>query len=152
VLDACELLGDDPSLRLEVFCGPFMDPQEYARLAARSAPGRRIRRYTKRFLDYLSAADLSVSLAGYNTCMNLLVTKVPALVFPYARQQEQPLRADKIKKFLPMKVLKEADMQPARLSRHLAQMLQHSGTTGEVPLNLDGAANAARFLIQLTSS
>ena len=146
VLDACELFGDQPSLRLEVFCGPFMDLQEYERLAARSAPGRRIRRYTKRFLDYLSAADLSVSLAGYNTCMNLLVTKVPALVFPYTRQQEQPLRVDKIKNFLPMKVLKEADMQPARLSRHLAQMLQQCRVAGEVPISLDGAANAARFL------
>ena len=146
VLDACELFGDQPSLRLEVFCGPFMDLQEYERLAARSAPGRRIRRYTKRFLDYLSAADLSVSLAGYNTCMNLLVTKVPALVFPYTRQQEQPLRVDKIKNFLPMKVLNEADMQPARLSRHLAQMLQQCRVAGEVPISLDGAANAARFL------
>jgi len=83
LLDACDLLDDHLSYRLEVFCGPFMDQKEYERLCARSVPGRRIRRYTKRFLDYLSAADLSVSLAGYNTCMNLLVTKVPALVVPY---------------------------------------------------------------------
>ena len=152
VLDACELLGDHLAFRLEVFCGPFMDPEEYEKLAARSAPGRRIRRYTKRFLDYLSAADLSVSLAGYNTCMNLLVTKVPALVFPYARQQEQPIRADKIKKYLPMKVLKEADREPARLSRHIAQMLQQSRPSSAVPIDVDGAANAARFLDQLMSS
>ena len=152
VLDACELLRDRLSLRLEVFCGPFMEQEEYERLAARSAPDRRIRRYTKRFVNYLSAADLSVSLAGYNTCMNLLVTKVPALVFPYARQQEQPMRADKIKKYLPMKVLKEADMQPARLSRHIAQMLQQTRPSGAVPIDVDGAAKAARFLDQLMSS
>jgi len=152
VLDACELLDDHLAFRLEVFCGPFMDPEEYEKLAARSVPGRRIRRYTKRFLDYLSAADLSVSLAGYNTCMNLLVTKVPALVFPYARQQEQPMRADKIKKYLPMKVLKEADMEPASLSRHIAQMLQQTRPSGAVPIDLDGAANAARFLDQMKSS
>jgi predicted glycosyltransferase len=152
VLDACELLGDHLAFRLEVFCGPFMAPEEYEKLAARSVPGRRIRRYTKRFLDYLSAADLSVSLAGYNTCMNLLVTKVPALVFPYARQQEQPIRADKIKKYLPMKVLKEADREPARLSRHIAQMLQQSRPSSAVPIDVDGAANAARFLDQLMSS
>ena len=152
VLDACELLGDHLPFRLEVFCGPFMDPEEYEKLAVRSAPGKRIRRYTKRFLDYLSAADLSVSLAGYNTCMNLLVTKVPALVFPYARQQEQPMRVDKIKKYLPMKVLKEADREPARLSRHIAQMLQQSRPSGAVPIDVDGAANAARFLDQLMSS
>jgi predicted glycosyltransferase len=129
-----------------------MDQEEYEKLAARSAPGKRIRRYTKRFVDYLSAADLSVSLAGYNTCMNLLVTKVPALVFPYARQQEQPMRAEKIKKYLPMAVLDEADMQPERLCRHITQMLNRKRVTGEVPINLDGAANAAHFLNQLMSS
>lgn len=146
VIDACGLLDDRLSLRLEVFCGPFMDQKEFERLAARSAPGWRIRRYTQRFLDYLSAADLSVSLAGYNTCMNLLVTKVPALVFPYARQQEQPMRAGKISKYLPMRVLNESDMRPARFSRHLAQMLEQNRTADVVPINLDGAANAARFL------
>jgi predicted glycosyltransferase len=152
VIDACELLRERLSLRLEVFSGPFMDSEEYKKLSARSAPGFRIRRYTKRFMDYLSAADLSISLAGYNTCMNLLVTKVPCLVFPYWRQQEQPLRADKIKKYLPMKVLKEADMQPASLSRHIAQMLQQNRVADGVPIDLDGAANAARFLKQMKSS
>ena len=146
VLDACDLLDDHLSFRLEVFCGPFMDSTEFENLSARSAPGRCIRRYTKRFLDYLSAADLSVSLAGYNTCMNLLVTKVPALVLPYMRQQEQPMRAEKISKYLPMRVLKEADMQPAKLSRHIAEMLQHNRTVDLVPINLDGASHAARFL------
>ena len=149
VLDAFDLVSQDICARLELFCGPFMDQQEFETLAARSAPGRRIRRYTKRFVDYLSAADLSVSLAGYNTCMNLLVTKVPALVFPYSRQQEQPMRAEKIKDFLPMAVLDEADMQPERLSRHMKQMLDHDRTTDQVPINLDGARNAARFLDQL---
>ena len=146
LLGACDLLDDHLPYRLEIFCGPFMDQKEYERLYARSAPGRRIRRYTKRFLDYLSAADLSVSLAGYNTCMNLLVTKVPALVVPYARQQEQPMRADKLSRYLPMRVLTEADLQPARLCRHMVQMLQQNRTVDPVPIDLDGAANAARFL------
>ena len=146
LLDACDLLDDHLPYRLEIFCGPFMDRKEYEGLRARSATGRRIRRYTKRFLDYLSAADLSVSLAGYNTCMNLLVTKVPALVVPYARQQEQPMRADKISRYLPMRVLSEDDLQPSRLCRHMVEMLQQNRTVDLVPIDLDGAANAARFL------
>jgi len=152
VLDACEILRGRLNFRLEVFTGPFMENEEFEKLAARCAPGTRIQRYTRRFLDYLYAADLSVSLAGYNTCMNLLVTKVPALIFPYARQQEQPMRAEKIKKYLPMAVLNEQDMQPDRLSRQIAQMLQRKEFTGAVPINLDGAANAARFLNQFISS
>ena len=146
LLNACDLLEGKLPFRLEVFCGPFMDQDEFELLRERATPGRQIRRYTKRFLDYLSAADLSVSLAGYNTCMNLLVTKVPALVAPYARQQEQPMRAEKLSKFLPLRVLYEADMQPARLCQHLVEMLQQNRTVDRVPIDLDGAVNSARLL------
>jgi predicted glycosyltransferase len=146
VLDACEMLPDSLNFRLEVFTGPFMDNEEFEILAARAAPAMRIQRYTRHFLDYLSAADLSVSLAGYNTCMNLLVTQVPALVHPYARQQEQPMRATKIKNMLPLKILNEEDVQPDRLRGHIVQMLDQTRTLKTLPIDLNGAANAAKFL------
>jgi predicted glycosyltransferase len=146
VIDACELLRDRLPLRLEVFTGPFMENEEFEKLSARTSAGFRIRRYTKRFLDYLYAADLSVSLAGYNTCMNLLVTKVPALVYPYSRQQEQPLRANRIKNLLPMKILNTMDIQPIPLSKHMDQLLHQKGTSDTLSIDFYGAANAASFL------
>jgi len=146
VLDACELLRDSLSIRLEAFTGPFMENEAYEKLAARFAPGIRVQRYTRRFLDYLFAADLSVSLAGYNTCMNLLVTQVPALVYPYARQQEQPMRVKKLKNMLPMKILDEEDVQLDRLRDHITQMLDIKRTLKTLPIDLNGAANAASFL------
>jgi len=146
VLDACEMLPDSLNFRLEIFTGPFMDNQEFEILAARAAPAIRIQRYTRHFLDYLSAADLSVSLAGYNTCMNLLVTQVPALVYPYARQQEQPMRVAKIKNMLPLKILNEEDVQADRLRGHIVQMLDQKRTLKTLPIDLQGAANAAKFL------
>ena len=146
VVDACKLLRDRLPVRLEVFAGPFMDKVEYENLTARTSAGIRIRRYTKRFLDYLYAADLSVSLAGYNTCMNLLVTGVPALVYPYSRQQEQPLRANRIKELLPMKILNPADTQPVLLSKHIDQLLNQPRRSKPLSVDFDGAANAARFL------
>jgi predicted glycosyltransferase len=146
VIDACELLRDRLPIRLEVFAGPFLEKEKFKNLTARTSAGFRIRRYTKRFLDYLYAADLSVSLAGYNTCMNLLVTRVPALVYPYARQQEQPLRANKIKTLLPIKMLNSADIQPVPLSNHMDQLLHHPGIKDAPSVDLDGAAMAARFL------
>jgi predicted glycosyltransferase len=146
VLDAGEILRDSLNFRLEVFTGPFMEKEEFEKLAARFAPGIGIQRYTRRFLDYLSAADLSVSLAGYNTCMNLLVTKVPALVYPYSRQREQPLRAKKIKNFLPMKILNDEDLRPDRLSDHIVQMLDQKRTLKTLPIDMNGAVNSADFL------
>ena len=147
-IDACELLRDRLPLRLEVFTGPFMDDEEFEKLSVRTSAGFRIRRYTKRFLDYLYAADLSVSLAGYNTCMNLLVTQIPALVHPYSRQQEQPMRVSKIKKFLPMKILNDDALQPDRLSKHMHHMLQNKSVLKTLPIDMNGATNSANFLSQ----
>ena len=146
VLDACELLRDSLPIRLEAFTGPFMENEAHEKLVARCAPGIRIQRYTRHFLDYLHAADLSVSLAGYNTCMNLLVTQVPALVYPYSRQREQPMRVNKIKNLLPMKILNPENVQPDRLSDHIVQMLDKKRTLKTLPIDLNGAANAANFL------
>jgi predicted glycosyltransferase len=94
----------------------------------------------------LYAADLSVSLAGYNTCMNLLVTRVPALVYPYSRQQEQPLRANRIKNLLPMEILNTADIHPVALSNHIDQILDQPRTSDPLSVDFCGAANAASFL------
>ena len=146
ILDAYHLMVDSNRIRIEMFAGPFRDPQEFKKLTAKSIDGIRIRYFTHRFLDYLAAADLSVSLAGYNTCMNLLAARVPALVFPYSKQQEQPLRVSRIKGFIPMKVLRDKDIEPERLSRYIKKMLLESRPQGNVPINLDGAENSAKYL------
>ena len=146
LLEAYHLMKDAHRVRVEMFTGPFRDPAEFNKLTAMSVDGIRIRYFTKRFLDYLSAADLSVSLAGYNTCMNLLAARVPALVFPYSKQREQPIRVEKIKNFIPMKILRDKDIEPAKLSRYIQKMLLESRNPETVPINLDGAANTARWL------
>jgi predicted glycosyltransferase len=146
VLEAFDLLDDTLPVRLEIFTGPFMDQAEFEKLSGQSKPGIKIRRFTSRFLDYLFAADLSVSLAGYNTCMNLMVTKVPALVYPYNRQREQPMRVESLKKMLPMRMLQDNDLEPSALSRHIEQMLLNPPSYETVSVNLNGAHNAARYL------
>jgi predicted glycosyltransferase len=146
VLDACELLRDRLPIRLEIFAGPFMENEEFLKLEGRSAPGIRVRRFTRQFQDYLYAADLSVSLAGYNTCMNLLVTQVPAIVYPYLRQREQPIRISKIKNFLPLLVLNDGDLRPDRLSEHMDHMLAKKRGCKTLPIDMNGAVNAAEFL------
>lgn len=146
VLEAAHLLSKTRSIRLEMFAGPFRDDNEFQKLSVHSTKGIRIRRFTQRFLDYLSAADVSVSLAGYNTCMNLLVTRIPALVYPYPRQQEQPLRVTKIKDFLPLTILQDPDLSPHVMADHIQEMLGVSKRSDRVALNLDGAENTARYL------
>jgi predicted glycosyltransferase len=148
VIEAAHQLANSQPVRLEMFTGPFRDNGEFKKLSAHSTQRIRVRRFTKRFLEYLSAADVSVSLAGYNTCMNLLVTRIPALVYPYLRQREQPLRVEKIKRFLPLKILQDKDLSPIHLGNHIRQMLRASKPSDDLPLNLDGADNTARYLIK----
>jgi len=145
-LESYPLLAQRHPIRIEMFAVPFREPEEFRRLTAKAVKGVRVRYYTKRFLDYLSAADLSVSLAGYNTCMNLLAARVPALIYPYSKQQEQPLRVSKINRFIPMKALRDKDIEPAVLSRYIHEMLLESRPSESVPINLAGAANTAKYL------
>lgn len=152
LIEAVRWLPNSKQIRLEMFTGPFRNEREFKALSAHSSKRIRVRRFTERFLDYLSAADLSVSLAGYNTCMNLLVTRTPALVYPYLRQREQPMRVAKIKDFLPMKILQESDISPDLLGRHIEQMLCESRPSDRIPLNLNGAENTARLLTEQMGS
>jgi len=78
--------------------------------------------------------------------MNLLAARVPALVYPYSKQREQPIRVEKIKNFIPMKILRDKDIEPAPLSRYIQKMLLEPRHLETVPINLDGAANTARWL------
>ncbi len=146
VLEAYRLTAHSDRIRIEMFTGPFREPAEFKRLTAKSVDGICIRYFTNRFLDYLSAADLSISLAGYNTCMNLLAARVPALVYPYSQQQEQPMRVEKIKHLIPMKILRDRDIEPGLLSRFIQKMLLEPRPSGAVPINLNGAENSATYL------
>ena len=146
VLAACGRLSGTLPLRLAAFTGPFMDAEEFNELQSMAGDRMTVRRFTSRFLNYLSAADLSMSLAGYNTCMNLLATGVPALVLPYRRQREQPLRVEKLKPYLPLEALGEDDLEPARLVRAIEAGLALERRTACIPVRLDGAETAARVL------
>ena len=151
VLEACRRLPHRP-LHLEAFCGPFMNAEDFRELEAMRAPGRVVHRFTPRLIDYLSAADLSISLAGYNTCMNLLATGVPALVLPYSRQREQPLRVDKLKPFLPLTVLGEDDLELDRFAQAIENGLSLERRPAAAALNMEGAAASARFLESWTAA
>ena len=109
----------------------------------------RIRRitFTADFLSYLAAADLSVSMGGYNTTMNILATGVPALVWPFPQNREQRLRAGRLAREGILTVIEEEDLRPDRLAGLMGRMLATSNrTVGQ--FNLDGAVNTAKWIGQ----
>jgi predicted glycosyltransferase len=131
--------------RLQVFSGPFMDPQDYDGLE-KIAPARvQIDRFTADFGAYLAAADLSISLGGYNTTMNILAAQVPALIWPFSRNREQGLRARRLADRDLLTVLQDPDLQPDRLAALVDHKLADP-TRPDVRIDLNGAANTVRAI------
>lgn len=139
---------DLASARMHVFSGPYMDAAEYLALEklASSIPGVVLERFTDRFPDYLDAADLSLSQAGYNTAMNILAAGVPALVWPFDQNREQRLRAERLAQLGALGILEDADLSPDTLAGRMAEALKSDKRSGPPPVDLDGAANTARLL------
>ena len=131
--------------RLQIFTGPFMDEDIVAELQKRAGERVCVSRFTPDFLSWLAAADLSVSMAGYNTCMNIMAARVPALVWPFAQNREQRLRAERLARFGGMRILDDTEPAPQRLVNLMQQALNRNERP--VPeIDLDGAANTARWL------
>ena len=132
-------------IEMVVFTGPYMKDDDFRRLARLAGRHTRVSRFTDNFPGYLAAADLSVSMAGYNTSMNILAAGVPALVWPFGQNREQRLRADRLEARGALTVLDDADLAPDRLARQMKKKLDR-GQTAAADLDLDGAAGTARWL------
>jgi len=148
VVEAYTRLIGERGLRLYVFTGPFMAEADFSALSDRAAslPGVQLERFSADFLSYLAAADLSISMAGYNTCMNILAAGVSSLVFPFAQNREQRMRAEKLAALGGLRLLKEEDLEPSRLAGPIADILNSGKRSVRVPVNLDGARETARWL------
>lgn len=145
LLEAAARLEINHPLHLHVFTGPFMPEQEYQALASRTNERVKVRRFTARFLSYLTAADLSVSMGGYNTSMNILATGVPALIWPYPGDREQGLRAARLAQLGAAAVIRAQDLQPKPLAALIQQRI-NTPAQGSPRVDLDGAHNTARWI------
>jgi predicted glycosyltransferase len=146
--DALAHLPPGPPLRLQIFTGPFAAPGLAAALMARDPARIRAQAFSTEWRGWLTAADLSLSMAGYNTCMDLLVTGVPALVWPLDLNREQPLRAELLEARGRLRRLAAADLAPARLAGIMEAAMQRPPRP-TAPVDLDGASTSAALIGQL---
>jgi predicted glycosyltransferase len=145
LLEAAAHLEADRRLHLQMFTGPFMPEEEFQSLASRSNQRVTVRRFTARFLSHLTAADLSVSMGGYNTTMNILATGVPALIWPYPGDREQGLRAAAMAQLGAAGVIRAQDLHPKPLAELMRKKMIAPGQHRR-QIDLDGAHNTARWI------
>jgi predicted glycosyltransferase len=130
-----------------MFTGPYMPAARRAALEATAGKGVVIQSFSADFRNRLAAADLSISMAGYNTCMNLIAAGKPALVWPFEGDREQPLRAARLAERGWVAVLQTADLDPPRLAARIEAALRKAPRPGD-PIDLQGAAQTARLVVQ----
>ncbi len=145
-----QLVATQPH-QLLLFAGPYIPDDEFQQLAAAVAGHDHIvlRRYTNRFLHYMAQADLSISMAGYNTCMNLLATGTRALLLPFTGgdNDEQSIRATKLAQMGVAGLLTPADLAPTRLAERMAQQVAMPRPVSRLDLN--GVTATAAHLADL---
>jgi predicted glycosyltransferase len=135
----------ETGVHLQVFTGPFMENNAVLRLQEMRTDRISVSRFTPDFPAWLAAADLSVSMAGYNTCMNILAARVPSLVWPFAQNREQRLRAGRISEMGGMRILEDADLEPVRLAALMRRNLTEGIRPGD-SVDLDGAIHTADWI------
>lgn len=148
IIQAAPLLAEKIPHRIVMFAGPLMEEAQYDRFLqlSQGLSNLVLRRFTPNLMAFLQQADLSISLGGYNTTMNLLKTGVRAMIYPSNKDREQAIRAEKLEGLDLLKVLDPADLKPAYLARLIADYLATSTPIQQHSLQLNGAQEASAIL------
>jgi predicted glycosyltransferase len=141
--------------QIKIFTGPFLPESEFSQLQ-KLAEGKNnicLERYTPHLISYLKKADLSISLTGYNTTMNIMTTGVRALVVPighYNYDEEQLIRTKKLEQLGIVEVLEPQELNPDSLTQRICLCLQQPHHhQSQMSFNFNGAANSAKLIQQL---
>ena len=100
-----------------------------------------ITKFVSDYLDYINAADLSISRAGYNAVNNALFTTTPTIVIPRLTDKEQLIRAQYFRNFLD--VLSE--YSPEELIRRIKMHLKRRKNVHRKGLRADCLSGASVF-------
>ena len=146
VVHACREVLSGKNLLLKAYTGPYMDQKDMDHLKSFENDRIMIEAFTPDFISLLGASDLSVSMAGYNTCMNIVAAKVPALVWPFDQNREQWERAVKLAEFAPITLLRDQDLEPLTLAQKMEAALDRPTGRPAPKLNMDGAVNTMEWI------
>ncbi len=170
-IDASPLLAEVLPHQMLIFGGPYLPEAEFQRLqnkiqfvvppsgggsgvnafpAEAGTTNIKLARYTTNFLSHLKHADLSLSMAGYNTCMNILAAGARAIVHPFTGgdNQEQTLRAGKLHELGLVEVVSGQELNPAGLAEKMAQAFGKPKPIAAA-LDLNGVEKTAAVLNEL---
>jgi predicted glycosyltransferase len=139
------------SLRLDLVAGPFLPDRAWSSLeaSARALEGVRLRRFVADLAGELATASASLSQCGYNTALDLLRARVPALVVPFneGREDEQTRRARRLERLGAVRVLEPERLDAPSIAHEVQALLRFRPRP--LGLDVDGARASERLLARL---
>lgn len=135
---------------LTLVTGPFLPQAERMRLDLLAAddPHTRIETFVPNLCALLKQSDVSVSMAGYNTCLDVLQARVPAVFVPFigGGNDEQLRRARSLAAKGVATLLPSEELNPKSLTLAIESAAQLQASSFE--MNLSGVENTRRFIDQ----
>ncbi len=159
VIQSAPLLAQQLPHHIHLFGGVFMPDAKYEQfeqqvqvLQANGVSNISLRRHTTCLLDYMQKADLSISMGGYNTTMNILSTGVRSLMLTFMGNddQEQEIRARALERCGILDVLTLGDLGPDQFAAKVVDRISRS--PAPVGIDLDGVAQTRRILQQFIAA
>jgi predicted glycosyltransferase len=132
-----------------VLIGPNLPQKQFDQIRAMAPAGVCVERNRSDFHELLAKCAVSVSQGGYNTVVDLLALRVPAVVVPYEddREREQAVRASRLAALGLVHTVDYRVLAPETLAQAITAVAQGAGM---VPMrfNLDGAMQSADLIVQ----
>lgn len=153
-IDALHCFEDDPEIEMKIIAGPFFPDDAWTQLRtlARGKPQLSVVRCVGNLCDELRGAAVSISQAGYNTCLDIVRAGVPALLVPFAKgtYDEQQKRAMRLERLGAAEVLNGENLHPARLAAAIRELMNREMARPQFDLN--GAKRSTQIIASMVTS
>jgi predicted glycosyltransferase len=152
-IDALHCFADDAQIEMKVIAGPFLPDDAWSslRTLARGKPQLNVVRSVSNLGDELRGAAVSISQAGYNTCLDILRAGVPALLAPFTKgnDNEQQKRASRLQRLGAAQVLDQQNLNPARLAAAIRDLMNRK--MAKPQLDLDGTKRSTQIIATMVT-
>jgi predicted glycosyltransferase/tRNA A-37 threonylcarbamoyl transferase component Bud32 len=141
-------------IAMRLIAGPFLAGRSWRDLRARAhgREGLELRRSVPNLKLELCRATASVSQCGYNTAVDILQARVPALVVPFTApgEDEQTRRANRLAALGAVRVLDPRELDGPTLASRIRETVRTAAP--DVALDLNGADASAKALWAMLNS
>ena len=122
--------------KMVIFTGPFLPQAQYDTLERMCKGGPfQIDRFTSHFLQWMQCADLSISRAGYNTCMNILKTRTRAILVPGTLVSDQEFRAHRLSELGLAYTLLPQNLTTNKMAKAIVEALSSAPSVHNIAMN-----------------